>query len=138
MSSSPVEQLLGAIDRCDVDAVMALSAPDVRLLTVDGRRAHGTGAVRELLTKFLGQLRSSSHTITAQWHVDDVWIAEVDVSYELQDWLRLEGLPRVFVARMGPGGIADLRVYGAHEHPLSDHRTGEEGMWIGNRWIPPL
>jgi hypothetical protein len=60
------------------------------------------------------------------------------VSYELQDWLRLEGLPRVFVARMGSGGIADLRAYGAHEHPLSDHRTGEEGMWIGNRWIPPL
>jgi hypothetical protein len=138
MSASPVEQLLGAIDRRDVDAVMALSAPDVRLLTVDGRRAHGTDAVRELLTKFLGQLRSSTHRITAQWHVDDVWIAEVDVSYELQDWLRLEGLPRVFVARMGSGGIADLRAYGAHEHPLSDHRTGEEGMWIGNRWIPPL
>jgi hypothetical protein len=138
MSASPVEQLLGAIDRRDVDAVMALSAPDVRLLTVDGRRAHGTDAVRELLTKFLGQLRSSTHRITAQWHVDDVWIAEVDVSYELQDWLRLEGLPRVFVARMGSGGIADLRAYGAHEHPLSDHRTGEDGMWIGNRWIPPL
>ncbi len=25
------------------------------------------------------------------------------------------------------GVIADLRVYGAHERPLTDHRTGEEG-----------
>jgi SnoaL-like domain len=138
MSASPVEQLLGAVDRRDVDAVMALSAPDVRLLTVDGRRAHGKDAVRELLTTFLGGLRSSSHRITAQWHVDDVWIAEIDASYELQDWLRLNDLPRVFVVRMGPDGIADLRAYGAHEHPLADHRTGEEGMWVGSRWIPPL
>ena len=40
--------------------------------------------------------------------------------------------------REGSDGIADLRVYGAHEHALSEHRTGEEGMWIGERWIPPL
>jgi hypothetical protein len=138
MSSSPVEQLLEAVDRRDVDAVVGLSAPGVRLLTVDGRRAEGTEAVRELMTKFLMGLRSSSHRITAQWHVGEVWIAEVAASYELQDWLQLKDLPRIFVARMGPGGIADLRAYGAHEQPLTEHRTGEEGMWIGNRWIPPL
>src|SRR5438105_15182851 len=138
MSASPLEQLLGAIDRRDVDAAMALSAPDVRLLTVDGRRAEGREAVRKLMTDFLSVLRSLSHRITAQWHVDDVWIAEVDASYELQDWLRLHDLPRVFVARVAAGGIADLRAYGAHEQPLTDHPTGEEGMWIGSRWIPPL
>ncbi len=66
---------------------MALMAPDVRMLVADGRRAEGTEAVRHLLGEFLGQLRSTTHQITAQWHEDDVWIAEVDASYELSDWL---------------------------------------------------
>lgn len=138
MNESPLAQLLQALDKLDVDAAMALIAPDARLLTVDGHRAHGSGQVRELLTSFLATLRSTTHRITAQWHQDNVWIAEVEASYELQDWLQLEALPRVFVLREGAGGFSDLHIYGAHEHPLTNHRTGEEGMWIGDRWIPPL
>jgi hypothetical protein len=42
------------------------------------------------------------------------------------------------VLRANSAGISDLHVYGAHEHPLAEHRTGEEGMRIGGRWIPPL
>lgn len=138
MSESPVEQLLDAIDKLDVEGAVALLAPDGRLLTVDGRRARGADAVHALLTDFLATVRSTSHQITTQWHVDDVWIAEVDATYELRDWLKLDALPRVFVARMGADGIADLRAYGAHERPLTEHRTGDEGMWIDGRWIPPL
>ncbi|MBV9309706.1 MAG: nuclear transport factor 2 family protein [Solirubrobacterales bacterium] len=138
MSNSPIEQLLEAIDRLDVDGVSALLAPDARCLSADGRRAEGREAVRELIGDLLTRLRSATHRITSQWRVDDVWIAEVDATYELQDWLQLNDLPRVFVLRMGAEGIADLRVYGAHEHPLTEHRTGEEGMWVGSRWIPPL
>lgn len=138
MSQSPIEQLMEALDSCDVDAMMALFAPDGRMMAADGRRAEGVDAVRRLLTEFFEALRSTSHKITAQWHPEDVWIAEVDASYELRDYLQLNNLPRVFVLREGNGGIEDLRVYGAHEHPLSEHRTGEEGMWVGTRWIPPL
>jgi hypothetical protein len=94
--------------------------------------------VRALLIDFVATVRSATHRITAQWHQDDVWIAEVDATYELQDWLQLNALPRAFVLRAGPDGFADVRVYGAHERPLAEHRTGEEGMWIGERWIPPL
>jgi hypothetical protein len=117
---------------------MALTAADVRVLSADGRRAEGTEAVRRLLSEFFGSLRSATHRITSQWHQDDVWIAEVDATYELKDWMRTAVLPRAFIVREGPDGLADLRVYGAHERPLSDHPTGEEGMWIGERWIPPL
>ena len=138
MSESPIAQLLDAVDRLDVQGAVALMAADARILVVDGRRAAGTEAIAELLTAFLSALRSTSHRITAQWNQDDVWIAEVDASYELRDWLRLDALPRVFVARIGQDGIADLRVYGAHEHQLTEHRTGEEGMWVGGRWVPPL
>jgi hypothetical protein len=138
VDESLTDQLLSAIDSLDLDAMMALLAPDCRLLTVDGRRATGADEVRKLLGEFLGALRSAAHRVTGQWHLDNVWIAEVDASYELRDWLRLGPLPRAFIVRDGPNGLADIRVYGAHERPLTEHRTGEEGMFVGERWIPPL
>ena len=119
VSQSPIERFLDAVDRLDVDAAMALMAPDARVLAADGRRAEGTEAVRQLFGDFLGQLRSTTHWITAQWHQEDVWIAEVDASYELRDWLQLNGLPRAFVMRASPVGVSELRADGAHEHRLS-------------------
>ncbi len=133
-----MEQLLAAIDALDVDAALALMAPEARILTVDGRRATGAEAVRELMTDFISMLRSTTHRVTAQWHQDNAWIAEVEATYELRDWLKINALPRAFVLREGPHGFTDFRAYGAHERPLTDHRTGEEGMWIGERWVPPL
>ena len=138
MEESPLEQLLAAIDALDIEAVMALVGSEPRFLAADGRRAVGASEVRVLVAELLAALRSTTHNVTAAWHLADVWIAEVDADYELQDFLELKALPRVFIVRTKEGGIADLRVYGAHEHPLTEHRTGEEGMWIGTRWIPPL
>jgi SnoaL-like domain len=137
VDDSPIARLLGAVDRLDVEATVALFARDARVMTVDGRRAEGIEAVRELLADFLPALRSTAHRITAQWQEQDVWIAEVEAAYELKDWLRLT-LPRALVLRDGPDGFAELRVYGAHERPLEDRASGEEGMRIGGRWIPPL
>lgn len=138
MTQSRVDQLLSAVDGLDVDAAMALVAPDCSFLTADGRGAEGADAVRSLLSDFLGTLRSVAHRITAEWHQDDVWIAEVEATYVMQDWLQTSNLRRAFFLREGPDGITELRVYGAHERPLTDHRTGEEGMWIADRWMPPL
>src|SRR5207244_11464937 len=118
-------QLLGAIDKRDVEAAMALVAPDCRLLVVDGRRVKGAAAVRELLTDFVATLRSTTHRVTAQWHQGDAWIAEVESTYELKDWLKIDALPRALVLRDGPDGIAGLHAYGAHERPLSEHPAGE-------------
>jgi hypothetical protein len=138
VSESPIDQLLQAIDGLDADAAVSLLAPDGQLLVVDGRRASGTDGVSRLLHDFLGNLRSTSHRVIAQWHVDDVWIAEVHADYELKDYLQIKDLPRAFVLRAGPDGLREINVYGAHEHPLEEHRTGEEGIWVGGRWVPPL
>ena len=138
MSDSPIPRLVQAMDARDVDALASLFAPGGRLMTADGRHAADTEAVRAVVTEFFGALRSTTHKVTAEWHQDNVWIAEIDASYELRDWLQLKDLPRVLVVREGPEGIDDLRVYGAHERALTAHRTGEEGMWVGMRWIPPL
>jgi hypothetical protein len=138
VTESVIDRLIAAVDNLDIEATMALTAPNVRILTVDGNRAEGTEAVRALLSAFFATLRSTKHHVTAQWHVDDAWIAEVQASYELTDWLQLNALPRAFVLHDGPDGLVDIHVYGAHERPLTNHRTGEEGMIIGERWVPPL
>jgi SnoaL-like domain len=138
VGQSPIEEFLGAVDRLELDAIMALMAPEVRVLVVDGRRAEGIDAVRQLFADFLGQLRATTHRITAEWHEDEVWIAGVDASYELRDWLQLNGLPRAFIVRAGPDGVCELNAYGAHEHQLSNHPTGGKALRVGGRWVPPL
>lgn len=138
MEESPITRILEAIDRFDADAVMSLMAPDVRFMTVDGRRAEGFEPTRELLESFLSDVRSMSHEVISQWHLDDAWIAEVSATYVLQDHLEIRDRPRAFVLREGPDGVTDLRAYGARERPLADHRTGEDGTWLRERWIPPL
>jgi hypothetical protein len=138
VDASPIARLLVALDRLDIDAAMAMFAPDGRLLTVDGQRAEGIDAVRDLLTAFLANLRSTAHRITAHWHEGDVWIAEVLADYELQDWLKITARPRAFILRDGPDGIVDLRVYGAHEQSFAERPNPEAGTWMGDRWIPPL
>jgi hypothetical protein len=137
VTESPIEQVLAALDRLDVDAAVALLAPDVRMLLVDGSRATGSAPARELMASFMAQLRSTAHHITAQWHEDDTWIAEVESSYETRDHLRLESIPRAFVVQASDAGITDLRVYGAHEKNLAD-RADRGGIWVGGRWLPPL
>ena len=50
MSESPIEQLLGAIDRRDIEGAVAPIAPNCQMLAVDGRRAEGEAGVRALFT----------------------------------------------------------------------------------------
>lgn len=138
MRGSLLEQFITAIDEGEIERAMALIDPNIQVLVVDGRRAEGAAGLRALLGEFLATLRSSTHRITAQWHQDDVWIAEAEATYELRDRSLLGELPRAFVSREGPGGIAELRVYGAHEHPLGDRPSDDRGLRLGGRWMPPL
>jgi hypothetical protein len=135
---SPIAQLLAALDTRDVDAVMALVAPDISYQLADGRRGEGAENMREAISGFLGSLRSTSHRVVNQWQVEDTWICETLADYELRDYLQLKALPRALFVRMSADGISQVHTYGAHEHALTDHRTGEEGMVIGGRWIPSM
>jgi len=137
VTQSPLEQLLGALDRLDVDGTVALFAPDVRMMLADGRRATGSEQARELIASFMAQLRATGHRITAQWHQDDTWIAESDSSYELRDHLQLQ-VPRAFFVRANTTGIFEMRVYGAHEQALADHDPDAGGIRVGGHWLPPL
>ncbi len=114
------------------------AAPDCHFATVDGRHAEGRDAVRQLLGAFLSTLRSTHHQIISQWHQDDAWIAEIEADYELQDRTRIDGRLRAFVLRTGTDGIREVRVYGANERPLTDHRTGYVPARLGGRLILPL
>jgi hypothetical protein len=136
---NPIAQLLESFDSLDAEAIAGLFAPGVRMLVVDGRRATGQAEAQDLLADFQSVLRRGHHEITSTWHVDDVWIAEVSADYELRDRHELRAVPRVFIVRAGPEGITELRVYGAHEHPLREHMAHDDDEgWIGGRPMLPL
>jgi hypothetical protein len=139
VTDSPIGPVLRALDAFDAAAVAALMAPECKLQTADGRSAQGREAVATLVGEILGDLHSTAHEITDEWHPAGVFIAEVEASYELRDGLALKALPRVFILRSGPAGITDMRVYGAHERRLADHGIEDaRGIRIGGRWMPPL
>jgi hypothetical protein len=138
MADSPIQELLDAVDTLDVDQVMALTAPSPQILIADGRRAQGSDRVRALLGELLATLRVARHQVTAEWRQQDVWIAEVDASYELRDGTQTATLPRAVIGRFGPDGVSELHIYGAHEHPLEDDEGSQRGLVLGGRWIPPL
>lgn len=135
---SPLEEFLRALDQLDPDAAMALMASDCRLLTVDGRHAEGADGVHALLTEFLGTLYATEHRVSAHWHLEGVWIAEVDATYEYKDRVRIGDVPRAFVARGGPDGLSDVRAYGAHEARLDDGTWRRQGLEFAGHWMPPL
>ena len=142
-TTSPLEQLLEAFDRLDADAGTALFAPDGRLAWVDGHIAEGRTAVRERLSEYFADLTSVTHVIRDSWHLDQVWIAEIEASYVLEDRSIQGPVAKVMILRMRPGGIGDLRVYAAvepsfHEAEQRHRRERDRGLVVGDWRLPPL
>jgi uncharacterized protein (TIGR02246 family) len=136
---SPVAAVLAAIDALDLDAFASLFAPDGRLLTVDGRVATGIDEVRQIIREFAADLRATNHEVTAEWHPDpDVWIAELDATYELTNYARLGPYPRAMILRNGSGGIHELRIYGLHERPLVESTRPYQEVFGSGHWLPTL
>ena len=142
-ADSPLEQFRRAFDRLDADACAALFAADGRLRYVDGRVEEGAEAVRERLSAYFADLRSTEHVVLEQWRSDEVWIGEVEARYVLADQSILGPVSKVFVIRMGQEGITDLRVYAAgepgfHEASLRHERERHRGILVGGWRLPPL
>jgi hypothetical protein len=138
MDVSPIERLLNGIDERDADAIVALFAPDVQVLTVDGRRADGRDEAGRVISDALSEIRSVSHVVISQWQQADVWIAEVNLTYELQDWFLLRDAPRAFFVHQGADGITELHIYGARERPLAEHGGDTGELRVGGRPMLPL
>jgi hypothetical protein len=136
---SPVASVLAAIDALDISALTALFAPDGRLLTVDGRVANGSGEIRQAAGRFTHDLRATNHRLTAEWHPEpDVWIAELEATYELTNYAQLGPYARAIFLRQGSDGILELRIYGLHERPLIDSTRGYQEVYGSGHWLPTL
>src|SRR5579863_640465 len=115
-----MQAVLRALDALDLEAAVALFAPDASLSTLFGETASGRDRVREVLGQFLGELRASHHDVGAEWNPEPgVWLAEMSATYELADFSRRGPYGRVMVLREGKDGIEQLRIYGGHELPLA-------------------
>jgi hypothetical protein len=138
LSASPIERFIDAIDVLDVETAVTLMGPDCVLLTTTGDTAEGAGPVSKLLAEFLDPVRSTAHRILTHWHVDDVWIAEVEADYELTNDTRIGSLPRAIFWASQPNGSAVVHFYGAHEGAIRDLGKPAGAMLLDGHWIPPL
>lgn len=139
MPRSPIATVLKAIDALDVETFTGLFAPEGRLMTVDGRIANGAAELRQVISRFIADLRATSHRQTAEWHPEpDVWIAELEATYELTNYAQLGPYARAIVLRDGSDGIRELRIYGLHERPLIDSTRGYQEVFGAGHWLPTL
>jgi hypothetical protein len=140
---SPLRRFLGTFDRLDADACAAQFTHDGLLRYLDGHVEQGRTAVRECLRNYFADLRSTEHIVREHWHLDRVWIGEVEARYVLVDHSILGPISKVFVMRMAGDAIQDLRVYAAgepsfHEAAIRHESERSRGFLIGGRWTPPL
>jgi hypothetical protein len=139
MSDSPIAAVLAAIDSLDLDRALRLFAPSGNFVTAFGAEATGTDQLRQQLTGFFAGLHGCAHTVDTEWHPEpEVWIAEVTATYELEDFSERGPYKRVLVLRQGDDGIASLRIYGAHELPLTSSAEAYQEVRGPNGWLPTL
>ena len=139
MPETPLQAVLRALDALDLEGAVALFAPDGSLTTVFGDTASGRERVGEELRPFLGGLRSSRHELASEWNPEaGVWVAEVSASYELSDYSRRGPYARAIVLRSGAAGIKQLRIYGAHELPLTETGRAYTEVHGPHGWLPTL
>jgi hypothetical protein len=82
--STWTRQVVGAIDRLDVDAFADHLTENVWLRLGSGPAVVGRDAVRNALAAFLGTLRAIDHMITGEWFQDDTIIVEAEVTCTLR------------------------------------------------------
>lgn len=134
-----MQAVLRALDALDLEAALALFAPDVSLSMLFGVTATGRDRVREVLGEFLRELRATHHEISAEWNPEPgVWLAEMSANYELADFSRRGPYGRMMILRAGDEGIEQLRIYGAHELPLARDGRSYENVRGPHGWLPTL
>jgi hypothetical protein len=139
MSDSPIGAVLDAIDALDLEGALRLFAPNGSFMAAFGEESVGFDHVRDQLSTFFGGLRGCEHTVESEWHPEPtVWIAEVTATYELQDFSQRGPYKRALVLRQGDAGIASLRIYGAHEEPLSESGEPYQEVRGPHGWLPTL
>jgi SnoaL-like domain len=139
MSDSPLRTAVQAIDRLDLDALVACFAPAVQLTILFGQEAAGRDEARAVLGDFFAGLRATRHELTDEWHPEPgVWIAELSATYELTDFSERGPYRRAIILRAGADGIELLHIYGAHELPLSEDGHIYQEVRGPHGWLPTL
>jgi hypothetical protein len=136
---TPLQAVLRALDALDLDAAVALFAPEGSLETLFGQRAEGRDRVRAMLGTFFAGLRATHRELTSEWNPEpDVWVGELSAAYELSDRSRRGPYRRALVLRCGEEGFQEMRLYGAHELPLSESGRAFAEVRGADGWMPTL
>ena len=98
-----------AIDTMNMDAYLAFHTDDVRLRFGNNPVSEGKPAVAEGLGHLWDSLQSLKHDFTAVWEVDNVGIAEANITYVRKDGHTVV-LPCVTVLRRTGNLVNDVQI----------------------------
>lgn len=99
-----------AVDSMSMDAYLAWHTDNVRLRFSNNPTAQGKEAVASGLTQLWDSLQSLKHEFSAIWEVDNVAIAEANITYVRKDGHTVV-LPCVTVLRRAGDLVDDVRIY---------------------------
>jgi len=110
MARVDLEQLLGAVDRKDVDAFVSFLAEDAVFRYGSQDPVRGKAAIRDSVAMFLGMIPAISHRLIDTWERDDTLVCQGEVTYTLLDGREVT-IPFVNVFRLDGELIRDYLVY---------------------------
>ena len=113
MRRAVIMDVFATMDAGDVDAMVAHMTDDVSTQFGNQPEVFGKTAFRELFKQVGGAIKGLHHEVLDLWHAVedfDVWLARLNVSYQLLDGSTVT-LPCCNVFRMRGDLICDYRVY---------------------------
>jgi ketosteroid isomerase-like protein len=103
--------LFATVDSMDVAKIMALFAPNARVVFGNGQPMVGTDEIGSGITAFYDTIAGLHHGIVNEWNVGDDAIVEFKVSYDRKDGQQV-AVPCVTIFHTDAAGkIDDYRVY---------------------------
>lgn len=103
--------VFAVLDAMDIDSLMALFAPDARVVFGNGEPMLGADEIRAGTTAFLNTIAGLHHSIVTQWNFADDTIAELKVTYDRNDGMQV-AIPCVTIFHTdATGKIDDYRVF---------------------------
>ena len=103
--------VFAVLDAMDIDSIMALFAPDARVVFGNGEPMLGVDAIRTGTVAFLDTIAGLHHSIVTEWNFGDDTIAELKVTYDRKDGQQV-AIPCVTIFHTRAAGkIDDYRVF---------------------------
>lgn len=105
-----VRETFKVVDRMDPDAFAELFSEDGLFRFGNWPSVKGRGEISAFVAEFFTSIKALKHRVTDDWRIEDVAIAEVEVTYTRHDDSTVD-LTAACIFRLQNEEIADYRIY---------------------------